>query len=495
MQLKQLIAQLDTLKAEGSLEREIAGLAYDSRRITPGMVFVALPGQHVDGHEFIQSAVDRGAVAVICEKNGFVQQRAAKIKVADARLALAQAAIAYHQNPAAQLKMIAVTGTNGKTTVAFLIKQLLEANGLKTGLLGTIRYEIGERVIPAHRTTPESLELQQMLAQMVRANCRACVMEVSSHALEQKRVYGIGFDVMVFTNLTQDHLDYHGTMEAYFEAKRRLFVGWPRQGKRPTAVINLDDSFGQRLAQETDAPQTLTYGIAHAAQVRAAAIQLGSETTRLTISTPNQSFAAELPLIGRHNVYNALAAIGAGLAMQQEPSAMQKSLRSAPPVPGRLEKISLGQPFAVLVDYAHTDDALQNVLRTLREVTAQRLLVAFGCGGNRDRGKRPKMGQVAARLADCTLITSDNPRKESAADIASQIERGFLEVRRDGYRIELDRGRAIEELIRAAKPGDTVLIAGKGHETYQEFEDTVVPFDDRVHARETLFMLGYRAHA
>jgi UDP-N-acetylmuramoyl-L-alanyl-D-glutamate--2,6-diaminopimelate ligase len=493
VQLKQLIAQLDTLKTEGSLDREIVGIAYDSRRVTPGMVFVAVPGLRADGHDFIQSAVDRGAVAVVCERNGFVQQRAAKIKVADARLALAQAAVAYHQNPAAKLKMIAVTGTNGKTTVAFMIKQILEAGGVKTGLLGTIRYEIGERVIPAQRTTPESLEIQQMLAQMLKANCQACVMEVSSHALEQKRVHGIGFDVSVFTNLTQDHLDYHHTMEAYYAAKRRLFVGWPNQGKINAAVINIDDGFGQRLAQETDAASVITYGLATNAQLQATHIELGNETTRLTIHTPKQTFPCQLPLIGRHNVYNALAAMGVGLAMNRDKGTLQKSLQSMPAVPGRLEKISVGQPFGVLVDYAHTDDALQNVLTTLREITPGRLLLAFGCGGSRDPGKRPKMGRVAARLADFALITSDNPRKESAADIAGQVEIGFRELRQDGYRIELDRRRAIEELIQMAKAGDTVLIAGKGHETYQEFEDTVVPFDDRVHARETLATLGYGA--
>src|SRR2546425_286420 len=493
MQLKHLVDELSAVKVEGPLDREIAGISYDSRRVTQGMVVVAIRGQKTDGHEFISTAIDRGATAVICEKNGLVSQRATKIKVADAREALARAAAAYYQHPSKKLRVIGVTGTNGKTTVAFMVKQIMEAAGVNCGLIGTVRYEIGERVIPAQRTTPEALEIQQMMAQMLRADCQACVMEVSSHALEQKRVCCVEFDAAVFTNLTQDHLDYHGTMENYSAAKKRLFASLEQGTKKAGAIVNIDDTFGARLSKETNVEVLLTYGLSEAAKLRATQIRLGKDATQMVVETPQEKFPCRFPLIGRHNVYNALAAIGAGLLLKVGLPPIQTALRSMKTVPGRLEAIALGQPFGVFVDYAHTDDALRNVLTTLREITAGRLLLAFGCGGNRDAGKRVKMGQLATELADFTLITSDNPRRESPEQIAAAIEEGFRRVRRDGYRLELDRQRAVEQIIRAAQPGDTVLIAGKGHETYQEFEDTVIPFDDRVHARETLEALGWRA--
>lgn len=492
MELRQLTKGLSVLKVDGALESEVTGIAYDSRRVTPGMVFVAIPGQKTDGHEFIEKAIERGATAVVCEQNGFPTQRATKIKVADAREALARLAISYYGDPGGKLKVIGVTGTNGKTTVSFLVKAILEAAGIRTGLMGTVQYEIGDRVIPAQRTTPESLEVQQMMAQMVRAGCSACVMEVSSHALEQKRVWGIEFDAAVFTNLTQDHLDFHGTMEKYFAAKKKLFIVEGRPSKKRAAVINIDDDFGARLSGQTNVEVELTYGLQKAARLRAAKIQLSAEGSKFTMETPERSFTCRLPLIGRHNVYNALAAAGTGLALGVEATPIQAALNAITPVPGRLERVASGQPFGVFVDYAHTDDALKNVLSTLREITKGRVLVVFGCGGNRDAGKRPKMGRAAAELADYTIITSDNPRKEQPEKIAAQIEKGFKAVRPDRYRVELDRRRAIHEIVAEAKAEDCVLIAGKGHETYQEFEDTVTPFDDRVHAREALEAQGYR---
>ena len=491
MKLKQLVNELASTRVEGPLERDVAGISYDSRRVTPGMVFVAIPGQKTDGHDYISTAIDRGATAVICEKNGVVSQRVTQIKVPDAREALARAAAAFYQHPSEKLKVIGVTGTNGKTTVAFMVKQILEAAGVNCGLIGTVRYEIGQRLIPAQRTTPEALEIQQMMAQMLRADCQACVMEVSSHALEQKRVCGVEFDVAIFTNLTQDHLDYHGTMEHYFAAKRKLFATLAGGRKTAGAVLNIDDAYGARLFEEINIEERLTYGLSLAAKIRASRIQLGRDGTEIVIETPQDKFACRLPLIGRHNVYNALAAAGAGLVLRVGAHPIQTALNSLKPVPGRLESIALGQPFGVFVDYAHTDDALRNMLTTLREITTGRLLLAFGCGGSRDAGKRPKMGKAAAELADFAIITSDNPRRESPEKIAAAIEEGFQTVRRDGYRIELDRKRAIDEILRLAAAGDTVVIAGKGHETYQEFEDTVIPFDDRVYARETLETLGF----
>jgi len=492
MQLRQLVQTLPSATVEGPLDREVVGITYDSRRVTPGMVFIAIPGHNTDGHEFIGSAIDRGAAAVICERTRIVTPRATRIRVPDVREAMACAARSYYQHPSAKLKVIGVTGTNGKTTVAFMIKTILEAAGHSTGLLGTVRYEIGDRVIPAARTTPESLEVQQMMSQMLKAGCEACVMEVSSHALDQKRVLGVEFDVAIFTNLTRDHLDYHGTMENYFAAKQKLFTALEQGGKKGAAVINIDDAFGARLAGTTKVEVELNFGLRQSARLRATKIELGPDGSRFVVETPERKFALRLPLIGRHNIYNALAAVGACLALKVDVVKIQASLNKMPAVPGRLERVECGQPFGVFVDYAHTDDALRNVLTTLRELTKARVLLAFGCGGNRDAGKRARMGKVAAELAGFTLITSDNPRKEDPAKIAAQIEEGYRAARAEAYAIELDRHRAIQQIIGKAEPGDLVLIAGKGHETYQEFEDTVVPFDDRIHAQEALETLGFR---
>ena len=491
MLLRNLVQVLPSATVEGALDREIAGLTYDSRRVTPGMLFVAIPGQHADGHEFIGAAVERGASAILCERQRSVPARVTQICVPDVREALASASRVYFEDPSANLKVIGVTGTNGKTTVAFMVKAILEATGTKTGLLGTVRYEIGDRMIPAQRTTPEALEVQQMLAQMKKADCAACVMEVSSHALEQKRVHGVAFDVGIFTNLTRDHLDYHGTKENYFAAKQKLFANLGRGDKKSAAVINIDDSFGARLVGTPNVEVELTYGLEKSARLRATRIELNPDGSRFVVEAPDRKFAVRLPLIGRHNIYNALAALGTGLVFQVDVVKMQAALNALHPVPGRLESVAAGQPFGVFVDYAHTDDALRNVLATLREITRGRVLLTFGCGGNRDAGKRARMGQVAAQLADLTVITTDNPRKEDPARIAAQIEEGYRAVRSDGYTLELDRRLAIHQVLEKARPADSVLIAGKGHETYQEFEDTVVPFDDRVHAREALEALGF----
>lgn len=491
MLLKDLVQCLPGATVDGPIDREVAGIAYDSRRVMPGMVFVAISGRHVDGHEFIGPAVDRGASAVICERNGILRTRATKIRVPDAREALARLAISYYRNPSHRLKIIGITGTNGKTVVAFMVRQILERAGIKTGLIGTVHYEVGDRIIPANRTTPESLELHQTMAQMLRAGCQACVMEVSSHALDQKRVFGVEFDVAIFTNLTQDHIDYHGSMENYFATKQILFQALAQGAKRGTAVINIDDQYGLRLVRPGQAEIQLTYGLQRTAKLRASQIRLDRQGSRFSVETPRGRFACRLPLIGRHNVYNALAAAGAGFALNVPETVMQTALNAMPPVPGRLEAITGGQPFAVFVDYAHTDDALRNVLGALREVTEGRLLLLFGCGGNRDAGKRLRMGQVAAQLADHTVITSDNPRLENPAAIAAQIEAGFRAENSTACEIELDRERAIQQILAQARAGDTVLLAGKGHETYQEFDNTVVPFDDRIAAREALETLGY----
>jgi UDP-N-acetylmuramoyl-L-alanyl-D-glutamate--2,6-diaminopimelate ligase len=492
MRLKELVKQLAVVGVEGPLDREFDGITYDSRRVTPGMIFVAIHGTQSDGHEFIPAAIDRGAAAIICDRNGFTSPRATKIKVNDTRDALARAAASFYQHPSAKLQVIGVTGTSGKTTVAFMVKQILEAAGVKTGLVSTVHYEIGDRVIPAHRSTPEALELQQMMAQMVASGCKACVMEVSSHALDQKRIAGVEFDVAIFTNISNDHLDYHGTVENYVATKERLFTRTANGAKQGTVVINIDDASGVRIIKNSDVEVKLSYGIKAAASVRATNLQLAADASRFTIETPNKSFACKLPLIGRHNIYNALAASGAACALNVELTKLQSALNKMQPVPGRLERVIAGQPFNVFVDYAHSADALTNVLTTVREITKGRVLLLFGCGGTRDWSKRSEMGRIAAERADLTFITSDNPRKEEPETIAAQIVQGFRSVKTRGYSVELDRKRAINEIIAAAQPGDTVLIAGKGHETYQEFADTIVPFDDRVFAREALQNLGFK---
>ncbi len=491
MLLKQLLTSLPDASVEGSLDREISGLTYDSRRVSPGMIFVAIPGQNTDGHDFIPSAVERGAVAVVCDRSRVVSGRVTRVWVPDVRDAMAALSRTFYEHPSSRLKVIGVTGTNGKTTVAFMVKAILEAAGHKSGLMGTVRYEIGDRIFPAQRTTPESIEVQQLMSQMLKSGCDGCVMEVSSHALDQKRVLGVEFDVVIFTNLTRDHLDYHGTMENYFTAKRKLFTREQAGTKKGASVINIDDNYGVRLAEEKGLEIQLTYGLGETARLRASRIELNPDGSRFLVEMDNRRFAIRLPLIGRHNIYNALAAVGAGLALNVDVVKIQAALNNLPAVPGRLEAVRCGQPFGVFVDYAHTDDALKNVLTTLRESTRGRLLLAFGCGGSRDTGKRAKMGKVAAELADFVVITSDNPRREEPARIAAAIEEGFRSVRSEGYLVELDRRRAIEQIMNAAQPGDIVLLAGKGHETYQEFEDTVVPFDDRVHAQEALENLGF----
>jgi len=485
MTVRELIPSLAPIEAEGNLDREVTGIAYDSRKVRPGELFVALRGQHTDGHNFLEVAIERGATAVIIERNGIPTRRAAKIKVEDSRKALARAAAQFYGNPASRLKLIGVTGTNGKTTVTFLLKKILEESGTRTGLIGTVAYVIGERQIPAARTTPEALELQSMMAQMLRAGCGACAMEVSSHALDQHRVHGIDFDVAVFTNLTQDHLDYHGDMDRYFAAKTTLFHSLGAGSKQGCAVINLDDERGKALFDDARVrAKKITYGIVEAADVRATNVRMSSSGTEFTVDSPVGRTSVRTPLIGRHNIYNSLAALavafGLGIDLKRAASALGKFDR----VPGRLDKVAGTGAFHVFIDYAHTDDALLNVLTTLRELAQGKLIVVFGCGGNRDAGKRPKMGRVAERLADFIVLTSDNPRKEDPREILRQIEAGFSDPAK--YEVVVDRREAIGRALARAKRNDIVLIAGKGHEAYQEFSDTIVPFDDKVVVQELL---------
>jgi UDP-N-acetylmuramoyl-L-alanyl-D-glutamate--2,6-diaminopimelate ligase len=485
MQLKTLITALAPRQVIGPADRVVESIAYDSRRVQRNGLFVALRGEKSDGHQFIEQAVEKGATVIVTERE--VQSaRATCVVVENTRSALADLGAAFYQQPARRLKLAAVTGTNGKTTTTFLIKHICEKAGLRCGLLGTVRYEIADRVLPAVRTTPESLDVYDLLGQMVNAGCKAAAMEVSSHALAQERVRGLEWDVAVFTNLTQDHLDFHGTMENYFEAKALLFTQLAEQKAKtkPTAVINLDDPYGAKLADRIRKnTSVITYGLGVQADFRASNYHAEFAGTSYQLDARGKSYLVRVPLIGRFNVANSMAALAAASSIGISLREAILSLGRSPQVPGRLEAVPAKRQFQVFVDYAHTPDALLNVLRTARELSPRKLIVVFGCGGDRDKQKRPLMGQVADQNADFSIITSDNPRKEDPDAIIAEAEKGF---RSSHYEKITDRAQAIARAIELAQPRDIVLIAGKGHEAYQEFADHTIPFDDIQIARRAL---------
>src|SRR6267378_1654959 len=485
MQLKTLAGAIPVRQVIGPLDRAVESIAYDSRRVQRNGLFVALRGEKNDGHEFIGQAIENGASVIVAEREE-KNPRATCLLVENTRTALADLAATFYGLPARRLKMAAVTGTNGKTTTTFLIKHICEKAGLRCGLIGTVQYEIGERVIPATRTTPEALDVQELLAQIVNAGCRAAAMEVSSHALAQERTRGIEWDVAVFTNLTQDHLDYHGTMKNYFEAKAKLFeqLAQQQKKKKPVAVINIDDRYGrQLLAKIHKKVSVVTFGMGASADFRASNYRMEFAGTSYQLDARGKSYLVRVPLIGRFNVANSLAAIAAANALGIGLREAVLSLGKSPQVPGRLEMVPAKRQFQVFVDYAHTPDALLNVLKTLRELEPRRLIVVFGCGGNRDREKRPLMGQVVDQKADYAIITSDNPRKEDPDKIIAEVEKGF---RGNHFEKITDRAQAIARSIEIAQPRDIVLIAGKGHENYQEFADHTVPFEDTQVARRAV---------
>jgi UDP-N-acetylmuramoyl-L-alanyl-D-glutamate--2,6-diaminopimelate ligase len=452
---------------------EVADLAYDSRAVGPGTLFFCVPGFKIDGHDFAPRAVERGAVALVVERP--LALGVPEVVVPSARAAMAPAAAAFHGDPTARLDVVGVTGTNGKTTTAFLVRGLLQAASRQTGLLGTVTSVIGGEERPVVRTTPEAIELQRDFAEMVAGGDGACAMEVSSHALALHRADAIHWAVAVFTNLTQDHLDFHPTMEDYFVAKRRLFEAGPR-----TAVVNVDDAYGRRLADDLDDP--VTFGIDSAdAALRATDVETALTGSRFRVA----GLELRTPLPGRFNVLNVLGAVAAARALDVADDVIAEALSRSGRVPGRFEPVDAGQPFAVLVDYAHTPDSLENVLRAARDLTDGRVIVVFGAGGDRDRGKRPLMGRAARALADRVVVTSDNPRSEDPEAIIAQI----LDGTGEGPEVEalVDRREAIARAVELAGAGDVVVIAGKGHEQGQEFEDgRKVPFDDVTVAREAL---------
>ncbi len=479
------------LASKGDLDRPISGLALDSRRVMPGNVFFALPGRRADGSAYIDEAIQRGAGAVVGEKiPAGTATRVTYVQVADARRTLALVARRYFGFPDRSLDLIGITGTNGKTAVTSLLHHLLATPAQRVGLIGTVQYDLGARTVPSYRTTPEALELFGLLAQMRDAGCRQAVLEVSSHGIAQHRVLGMQFGVAVFTNLSRDHLDYHRTMEEYYAVKARLFHGLEGPAPR-AAVINVDDAHGRRLVGELPAgARVITYGESPTATVRAEHIRLGFAGTAFRLVWPEGTLEVETTLVGRYNVSNLLAAFGACVALGRDPQVVAARLKSFAGVPGRMERIDAGQAATVLVDYAHTDDALRNALGMLRALTPGRLFVVFGCGGHRDRSKRPLMTAAVQELADFAWATADNPRGEPLAQIFADMQGGV----RDAAKIAFiaDRRQAISHALDAAGAGDCVLIAGKGHENFQEFAGTIVPFDDRQVARELLSLKSLR---
>jgi UDP-N-acetylmuramoyl-L-alanyl-D-glutamate--2,6-diaminopimelate ligase len=468
---------LRELLGRGAPEAEITALAYSSESVSPGTLFFCVPGFTSDGHDFAPQAVERGAVALVCQRP--LDLGVPEVVVEDVRAAMGPVAARFHGDPTAELRVVGITGTNGKTTTAYLVRHLLESAGVQTGLLGTVKRVVGGAEEAVERTTPEAIDLQATFRRMLDAGDRACAMEVSSHALELGRASGIRYACRVFTNLTQDHLDFHETMDAYFAAKRRLF-------ELPgTSVVNVDDPYGRHIAE--DLGDAVTFAVEREAAYRAREVRFDLTGSSFTCETPDGAFDTWLPLPGLFNVQNALAAIAAVRALEVAAEGIPDALRSFGRVPGRFEPVEEGQDFGVLVDYAHTPDSLENVLRAARELAGGRLHVVFGAGGDRDRSKRPLMGEAASRLADRVIVTSDNPRSENPDAIIDQI----LEGAGPGAEREADRRTAIRLAIETAEPRDVVVIAGKGHEQGQEFEGgRKEPFDDVTVAREALRARG-----
>jgi UDP-N-acetylmuramoyl-L-alanyl-D-glutamate--2,6-diaminopimelate ligase len=488
MKLEELFRGLPVLQVGVDVASEILSLAYNSGEVRPGTLFFAIQGEKADGHAYIPQSLERGALAVVSERAAPPELAGRWIQVPAIRRALADAGRAIFHHPEQHLQLVGITGTNGKTTTSYLVESVLQAAGVPCGVFGTIEYRMGGKTKTATNTTPESIDLLSYFAELVKAGGKAAVMEVSSHSLAQERVWGFHFAVAVFTNLTQDHLDYHKDFEHYFQAKRCLFEGL---GTPPPdwAVINTDDPWGVRLL-ELPYPNRLTYGLNGDAQVVPKQVGSSPSGTEAIIATPAGKLQISSSLVGRANLANILAAIATGVAMGISNAKIEEGIANLQAVPGRFERIDEGQPFLVVVDYAHTDDALKNVLKTARELTRHRLMVLFGCGGERDRTKRPRMGEAAGALADFVVLTSDNPRSEDPLLIMADALVGLQRTGKP-YLAEVDRGIAIRKALEEAHEGDVVVLAGKGHETYQVLKDGKIDFDDREVARRVLREMGY----
>jgi len=494
---------LDLLEGAEVLERSgnpsISGIEYDSRQVKPGDAFVAMRGESSDGNKFIDQAIAAGAVAIVSDSPEKAREGVAWARVPHGRRALARLSANFYRRPAERLALTGITGTNGKSTTAFLVEAILTAAGRKSALIGTIEYHVAGKVLPAPHTTPEALDLNRLLSEALGNGATEAVMEVSSHALAQQRVYGIPFDTAIFTNLTRDHLDYHHTMEEYFASKQALFEGCGTDAPR-VAVLNGDDEYGQKLGKisRKRSAEVLTYGLAKG-DFHAEKVDITPRGTRFDLVTPQGTIPLFSPLIGKVNVYNILAAAGAAYARNCGTEAIAQGVAALTRVPGRFERVDCKQPFTLVVDYAHTDDALRNLTALAREFVQRagqkgRVITVFGCGGDRDRAKRPLMGEAAGRGSDFVVLTSDNPRSEDALAI---INDAMVGLQRSGakYKVEPERSAAIALAIREARPGDIVLLAGKGHEKVQVTRQGPIPFDDVEVARQLMRAAGYDCDA
>ncbi|KAF1084866.1 UDP-N-acetylmuramoyl-L-alanyl-D-glutamate--L-lysine ligase [Sporotomaculum syntrophicum] len=491
MLLSDLLAGLSLLDVSLVENRQVRGIAYDSRQVERDFLFIAIKGFKTDGHLFVPDAVERGACAVILQEAVPVPEGISWALVVNTRKAMAQMSARFYDYPARKMKMVGVTGTNGKTTTANLINAIYRKHRMKTGLIGTIHNCIGERILPVDHTTPESADLQQLLAEMAAEQVQAVVMEVSSHALVLNRVEECFFDTAVFTNLTQDHLDFHGNMQQYREAKSLLFAGLEQNDYNPGrkwAVVNVDDPAAEQIMAACHVP-VMRYGLKQDADIKARDVRVTARGVAFQAVTTVGKIDLQLHLTGMFNVYNALAAVAVGVADNIPLSTIKNALEQVTGVPGRFELVDRGQPFAVVVDYAHTPDGLENVLTTARDITTGRLITVFGCGGDRDRAKRPMMGEIAARMSDMAVVTSDNPRSEEPLNIIEDILAGVRRVKNALFTVVPDRREAIRQAICSAAPGDVVLIAGKGHEDYQIIGSRRLHFDDREEAIAALGVL------
>ncbi len=484
MKLAQLLEGVDYQVIGGDPEIEISGVQYDSRKATPASLFVAITGFKTDGHLFVSDAIDNGAVAVLAQKDVEVPSGVLLVRTSNTRKALALVARNYYGKPDLNLKVIGVTGTNGKTTTTHLIKAILDQAGKKTAILGTLYAKIGPIEMDLGRTTPEALEIQEFMSLCCREKAEYLVMEVSSHALDLHRVDQIQFDAAIFTNLTQDHLDYHLDMENYLQSKLKLFK--MLKGDKCFSIINADDGYTDSFIEASRQVPSMTYGVDRAAKVQASQLSFSLNGSSFAFQYDGQLIPIKMHLIGRFSVYNALAAITYGLAAGIEPSIIIQAIENLPGVSGRFEQVPSQEDFTVIVDYAHTPDGLENILKAARQIVPNRLITVFGCGGDRDRSKRPLMGEIAARYSNFCIVTSDNPRSEEPEDIIADIIPGLDQVENSRYAIIVDRREAIHHAINFGKKGDLIVIAGKGHETYQLVKDKVLEFDDRKVAAEFL---------
>ena len=483
--LAEIIKEVEVQASSGDSQVMVSGMSMDSRRVQPGDLYACVPGFKVDGHDFAANAIASGAVALVVDH--FLPLDVPQVKVSNVRQAIGPLAATMYDHPSAQLELVGVTGTNGKTTITYLIEKIGTKHGKKVGLIGTLGARINGREIPGERTTPEAIEVQKLLGDMVKEGISLAVMEVSSHAMDLGRVSGCEFDAGIFTNLTQDHLDYHKTMKEYLDAKSRLFSSLVGKKQPKISILNGDDASFNMLNQVSAAP-VVSYGIDKDVDYRAENVEVTSEGVRFVVRFRQGVQEIQYSTPGIFSVYNSLAAFAWGVERGYNPESVAEALAEIPGVPGRFESIRLGQPFQVIVDYAHTPDGLENVVRTARSFTKGRLITVFGCGGDRDKGKRPIMGEAASVGSDFLIVTSDNPRTEDPDQIIKEVLTGVSGVEHVALR---DRREAIWSACRMAKTGDTILIAGKGHETYQIFGTEIHPFDDREVAREALRGLGY----